>query len=380
MPFDLRPATEAELCDVVADAAHSGTRLSLRSGGSKRDIGAPIGEARTVDLRRFAGIVDYDPPELMLTVRPGTPLAEIEALVASKNQMLPFEPFDHGPLFGRAPSEATIGGIVAAGVAGSRRVSSGSARDHLLAVRAVSGRGECFVGGAKVVKNVTGYDIPKLIAGSWGRLAAITELTLKVLPAPRADATQILTGLDPEQAVAAMAAAMGSKADVAAAAHRPGSTSVTAFRIQGFPASVAARCKGLAKHLAAFGHLHDPGEEEAQGIWSDLRTLAPLPLDVPLWRISVPPAAGGTLVRRLEQRGANWLLDWAGGLAWVATAIEGVREEAAAAGGHCTLVRGPAELRARVPALHPPAPAIQALEQRVRRAFDPAGVFETGRF
>lgn len=375
------PTSETDLCDAIADAIREDTQLNIQGGGSKSEIGA-LTEARILDMRGFAGVVDYDPPELVLTVRAGTPLAEVQELVARENQMLAFEPFDHGPIFGRAAGDATIGGVVAAGVSGSQRLSFGAARDHLLGVRAVSGRGEVFVSGAKVVKNVTGYDLPKLITGSWGRLCAITELTLKVLPAPRVQITCVLAGLDPERAVAAMAAAMGSQAEVAAAAHRPGVTSLTAFRLQGFEASVAARVQALTRRLAAFGPLLQAPADEADAFWSDMRTLAPLPADLPLWRVSVPPSAGGVLVRRLEGYGAHWLLDWAGGLAWIALAEghEEVRSAAAEAGGHASLLRAPAALRSAIAAFHPQSAALAALEARVRRAFDPAGVFETGRF
>jgi glycolate oxidase FAD binding subunit len=376
-----RPGSEPELCEAVAEAAAAGARLAIQGGGSKSDLGRPIRDARVLDMRGFTGVVDYDPPELVLTVRPGTPLSEVQALVAAQGQMLAFEPFDHGPVFGRPPGAATIGGVVAAGVSGSQRLALGGARDHLLGLRGVSGRGEAFVSGAKVVKNVTGYDLPKLMAGSWGRLAAVTELTLKVLPAPRVTATRILTGLAPEAAIHAMAAALGSQAEVAAAAHLPGPAPTTAFRIQGFAASVAARCEALGRTLAAFGALHDPGVEGA-AIWEALRTLDPLAGASPLWRINVPPSQGAEVVTQLEAAGARWMLDWAGGLAWVALDGEPeiVRKAAAQAGGHAQLWRAPEALRAQVAPFHPQPAGLASLEERVRRAFDPNGVFETGRF
>jgi len=377
----LRPRTERELTDAFADALHAGARLSIRGGATKRHIGAPNTNTLELDMRGLEGVVDYDPPELVLTVRAGTRLSTIQSLVASQNQMLAFEPFDHGPIFGEAPGEATIGGIVAAGISGSQRLSAGGARDHLLGVRAVSGGGELFISGAKVVKNVTGYDLPKLIAGSWGRLAAITEVTLKVLPAPRTALTCVLNGMDVEQAVLAMAAAMGSQAEVAAAAHLPGQQALTSLRLQGFEASVKARVQILARQLAHFGPLQQLTIAEADAFWAGLRTLAPLPADLPLWRISIPPSAGAHLARRLEAKGAKWLLDYAGGLAWAAIAPEEtVREDVADLGGHATLIRGPASLRAATPAFHPSTKAFSALETRIRRAFDPAEIFETGRF
>lgn len=381
----IRPTSEAELADAIAQAARDAAPLAITGGASKAGLGA-VSDARTLSMTGFTGVVDYDPAELVLTVRPGTPLAQVEALVAGEGQMLAFEPFDHGPLYGEPAGRATIGGIVAAGVAGSQRVSSGGARDHLLGLRAVSGRGELFVAGAKVVKNVTGYDLPKLAAGSWGRLFAMTELTLKVLPRPRVTATRLVAGLDEAQAVKAMAAAMGSQAEIAAAAHLPRecgeARALTVFRIQGFAPSVQARCAMLERLLAPVGMVETPGEADAAAFWQGLRDLAPLGADRALWRINVAPSKGCDVVAALRPLGANWLMDWAGGLIWVA--LDGheaaVRAAAVAADGHATLVRGDAATRAGVPAFHPPAPGLAALEARVRRAFDPASIFETGRF
>jgi glycolate oxidase FAD binding subunit len=380
----MRPTSAQELRDAVADATRAGTRLEIRSGGSKSAIGAPR-DAAILDMTGFAGVIDYDPAELVLTVRAGTPLAEIEALVAGENQMLAFEPFDHGPVYGRPAGAATIGGVVAAGVAGSRRITAGGARDHLLGFRAVSGRGEEFVAGAKVVKNVTGYDLPKLMAGSWGRIAAMTELTLKVLPRPRIAATMIAEGLDDAAAYAAMARALGSHAEVSAAAHLPaavnGGTSATLFRIAGFDPSVEARCGLLPDLLAEHCRLRRAGPAEADTLWDKVRHASPLDGGT-LWRLHLPPGSACALVLALAPLGARWLFDWGGGLVWLeCDAPAGIiREEASRAGGQAMLVRAPAATWASVPAHHPRAPGVMALERRVRRAFDPAGVFETGRF
>lgn len=382
----LRPASVGDLIDIVAAAQRDRHALAIGGGLSKAEIGRAAPEAAALDMSAFAGIVDYDPAELVLTVGAGTPLSQIEALVRGENQMLAFGPFDHGPVFGRTAGCATIGGIVAAGVAGSQRLSAGSARDHLLGFRAVSGRGEALLAGARVVKNVTGYDLPKLAAGSWGRLFAMTELTLKVLPRPPVRATRAIAGLSAEQAVKAMAIAMGSQAEVAAAAHVPahlrGGIALTALRIQGFGPSVKAKGAILDKLLAPYGHVEALDDDEGDTFWGDLCTLAPLDRHQPLWRVNVPPSKGCMIASSLRPHGAQWLFDWAGGLVWVA--FDGdpalVRAAAASAGGHATLVRGPASLRAAVPAFHPASPGVTALEMRIRRAFDPAGVFETGRF
>ena len=374
----MRPADVGELVEIVAGAAASGGRLELRGGGSKAAVGAPR-EAAVVEMTGFAGVIDYDPAELVLTARAGTPLAEIEALVLSQGQMLAFEPFDHGPIFGRASGDATIGGVIAAGVSGSRRVSRGAARDHLLGFKAVSGRGEAFIGGAKVVKNVTGYDLPKLMTGSWGRLAALTEITLKVLPRPEVALTLVLEGLKPRAAQAAMSRAMGSQADVAAAGHSLG---LTAFRLEGFGPSVTARHASLEALLADVGKVRVLEDAEAKTFWRGLRDLDMLQDGRPLWRVSTAPSRACQIIETLGPLGVRWLMDWAGGLIWLTFDGEPavVRQAADAVGGHVMLLRAPEALRAVTPALPPQPPGVRALEARVRGAFDPYGVFETGRF
>jgi glycolate oxidase FAD binding subunit len=373
-----KPANVDQLIDLIATASAEGGKLELRGGGSKAAIGADR-QAEIVDMRGFNGVIDYDPPELVLTVGAGTPLAEVQALVEGKGQMLAFEPFGHGG--------ATIGGVVAAGIAGPGRLTAGSARDHLLGFTAVSGRAERFVGGGKVVKNVTGYDLPKLVAASWGRLVAVTELTLKVLPRPRVTSTMAIEGLDHHQAQAAMAAAMGSAAEVGAAAHLPASAArpaLTLFRIAGFAPSVAARLAVLPGIVGDHGKALVLPEDQAREHWTAIRDAAPLADAATLWRVNLPPTGGPGLIDQLAPQGARWLFDWAGGLVWLGFDGDGdsalVRRAAEAAGGHAMLVRAPDAVRDAVPFQHPRSPGVMALEARVRRAFDPAGVFETGRF
>lgn len=381
-----RPTSIDDLVDMIATAQRDGQKLAISGGLSKAGTGASTPDALRLDMTAFSGIVDYDPAELVLTVGAGTPLAEVEALIQAEGQMLAFDPFDHGPIFGMAEGRSTIGGVIAAGVAGSRRLSSGSARDHLLGFRAVSGRGEALLAGARVVKNVTGYDLPKLAAASWGRLFAMTEVTLKVLPRPPLRATRAIAGLSPEQAVTAMAAAMGSQAEVVAAAHMPaelaGGRALTAVQVHGFEPSVRAKGTILDETLSAWGRVEALDDHDADSLWDGLRTLAPVDGNLPLWRINVPPSKGCAIVSSLNSHGAQWLFDWAGGLVWLACDgdPELVRAAAQSAGGHATLVRGSAALRASVPAFHPAVPGVAALETRIRRAFDPMGIFETGRF
>ena len=382
----LRPTSGNELADIVASAAAEGRRLALRGGGSKSAIGAPDARATVVEMTGFAGVIDYDPAELVLTLGAGTPLAEVQALVAGENQMLAFDPFDHGPIFRASAGASTIGGVVAAGIAGSRRVSAGGARDHLLGFAGVSGRGERFVAGARVVKNVTGYDLPKLVCGSWGRLVAMTELTLRVLPRPREAVTQVFHGFSPGEALTILTAAMRSQASVAAAAHLPGhlrgGQAITALRLEGFGPSIRARMAMLDDLLGGIGKGELMSGAEANALWSDLHTLAPLDDERPLWRISLPANGCSTLIAALRPAGARYLIDWAGGLIWLTCdgAAERVRRTASSVGGHAMLVRADAATRAVTPAFHPQPRALAALEARVRRAFDPAGIFETGRF
>ncbi len=378
------PHFEAQAVEAIRSAAAAGTAIAIAGGGSKAEIGRSV-DCERLDMTTFSGIVDYDPSELVLTVGAGTRLSEIESLLAPARQMLAFNPFDHGPLFGREAGAATIGGIVAAGVAGSRRVSAGGARDHVLGIRAITGRGDAFVAGGRVVKNVTGFDVPRLAARSWGRLFALTEISLRVLPRPDTSCSLAIRGLAPEAAVGAMNRAMGSAAEVAAAAHRPpasGSDPMTVLRLEGFGPSVEARAAMLASDLRLYGDTDRLAEDDATRFWEGMHTLKHLPCRQYLWRVVVPPRAGARVVAELaDEEDIRWLMDWAGGLIWICCDPEsGVRKAAARAGGHAMLVRAPSDLRFHVPAFHPAATPVASLEERVRRAFDPSAVFETGRF
>lgn len=374
------PSRPSEVEDILRDAVASKRSIEVRGSGTWSDFGAPDRDCAVLDTRALSGVIDYDPAELVLTVGAGTPLAEIEQLVASRGQMLAFEPHDAAPLFGKLTGNATIGGIVAAGVSGSRRLTSGAVRDHLLGLTAVSGRGERFVAGAKVVKNVTGYDLPKVIAGSWGRLAVLTEVTMKVLPAPRAKATFALRGLDDGAAIRALAAAMGSNCEVVAAAHLPGE-GLTVMRVEGFPPSIAARLALLEQLQPRGGVL---SSEESERVWAAVGNVSPLAHSATLWRASVAPSAGPQLYQRLAPLGAERLYDWAGGLVWLGLPEDAppvaVRTAVEELGGHVTLIRAPASVRREVSALHPQPPALAALGERVRAAFDPHAILSPSRF
>ncbi len=380
----IRPADAGELRQVVAEAAAHGQILEARGRGGKRDVGVPRRTAAIVDLGAFTGVVDYEPSELVLTVKPATPLTDIEALLAANGQMLAFEPWDQGVLFGRTERDATIGGVVASAAAGPRRVSAGSARDHLLGFAAVSGRGEIFKGGGKVVKNVTGYDISKVMAGSWGQLAIMTELTLKVMPRPRAETTLVLRGLGPTAAVQAMARAMGSRCAVAAAAHVPGgasSASLTVLKIEGFHESVALRSQQLRVALAEFGNGTLVDGDESLELWRSVREVYVLRDAEVLWRVQLPPSHAASFAAVIESAGASWFCDWAGALVWVgAPASVDVRAAAEGCAGQAMLMRAPPVVRQAVPIRHPETPGVAALSGRLKHAFDPAGVLDPHRF
>ncbi|MGO9515197.1 MAG: glycolate oxidase subunit GlcE [Steroidobacteraceae bacterium] len=385
------PVTAAEVELIVADAAAEKRGLEVCGGGSKRLLRRPITSTALLDMSALAGITDYDPDELVVTARAGTPLVEIETALAERQQMLAFEPFDHGPLLGAAPGRATLGGIVAANVSGSRRLSIGAARDHILGFTAVSGRGEALKGGGGVVKNVTGFDLPKLMAGSWGTLAVLTCITMRVLPRPRAETTVLFKGLSGEAANRLMGAALALPAAVAAAAHVPAletaaaSRAVTALRLEGFAPSVEVRCRDLLRALEPLGAGEAIAGEESRAFWHGVRTLDALPrAGHVLWRISVPPARGWQVPSLLASDCVRYVYDWAGALVWAAVpendphaAGAQIRAIARSLGGHARLIRAPPAMRETLV----PADAeqgLKSLQQRLKAAFDPQGILNPG--
>src|SRR6476659_4171725 len=234
----------------------------------------------------LAGVTLYEPAELVLSARAGTPLAEIEKLLADNNQQLGFEPMDYGPLLGGEAGAGSIGGVIAANLSGPRRVKAGAARDHFLGVIAVTGRAETIKSGGRVVKNVTGYDLCKLFAGSFGTLGAMTDVTVKVLPAPETEATVLVAGLDDAAACAAMAAAMGSPCDASGAAHLPdhvasyfdglpGAEASTVLRVEGFAPSVKHRREALAALMQSFGPAATLDERDSRALWRSVRDVKP---------------------------------------------------------------------------------------------------------
>jgi glycolate oxidase FAD binding subunit len=377
-----RPKTAAEVLELVADAGAAGRRLEIVGGGTKRGIGIVHDAHAILSLAKLDKVIDYAPEELVLTAQPGARLRDLERLVAAEGQMLPFEP-PHLTGLLASKGEPTLGGALAANLSGPRRIRAGAARDHFLGFEAVTGRGEAMKAGGKVVKNVTGYDLSKLMAGSWGTLAVLTEVTIKVLPAARTELTLLFFGLDDRRACEVMARAMNAPAELSGAAHIPertaaraplkGEMAVTALRLEGFEASVMARAEGLVAALKGFGRPEQLDAEHSREFWTQVREAEAFHGDKrPLWRISVPPASGWRVAEAVK---GEALYDWAGGLVWLLSEDDPstVRAAVGALGGHATCYRGHA------PAFEPLAGPLAALSGRVKAAFDPKGVLNPGR-
>lgn len=400
-PMDL-----GELRDAIVEALAAEEPLELIAGGSKRGLGRPLQLPRTLDMSRLAAIRDYQPSELVLTAAAATPLEEINAALAQARQMLAFEPPDWGALFGLpapAAHRRTLGGVLACNLSGPRRIKAGAARDHFLGFRGVSGRGEVFKAGGKVVKNVTGYDLCKLMAGSYGTLAALEEVTVKVLPQPDTVSTVMLCGLDPATAVRCLNRALASPHEVSGAAYIPASSiaaltsisgvpGVAALRLEGPSPSVAFRRERLLIELASDCETATLEDEASLAFWRAVRDVEPLArlAGRTVWRVSAAPSRGAELGEAIANRlDASWYLDWGGGLLWAAIAgaedggaavIRGaIRGTDGRGTGHATLIKSSPALRRAVPVFEPQPPPLAVLAARVKESFDPHRILNPGR-
>jgi glycolate oxidase FAD binding subunit len=400
----VRDAKDVE--EVVRAAIANEQPLEIIGHGSKRLIGQPMVTNAVLDVSDLNAVSAYEPNELIITVQSGAPLADVQSLIDSKNQQFAFEPIDTSALLG-VSGNGTIGGMIGAGLAGPRRIKAGGARDHLLGAHAVSGFGDSFKTGGRVVKNVTGYDLCKLLAGSWGTLAVMTEVTLKVMPKPEGERTLMLSGLDDLTANRAMTTALGSPFDVSGAAHLPNSafrpaggaladlgskgSAITLVRLEGIAASVADRANSLARMLAPFGPVEMLQDAASAAAWSAVRDIDPFAAGGalgawPVWRIVCPPASGGALGQALARdTGGDVIYDWGGGLIWAALPPRPdaqavlVRQRASAAGGHASLIRAPEAIRRNVDVFQPQPVGLAALSERVRNSFDPKAILNRGR-
>jgi len=386
--------TEAEAA-IAGQIAAARDPLLIRGAGTKFGMLRPVQAAGMISTAGLTGITLYAPKELIFSARAGTPLHEIEAILAAHGQHLIAEPPDLSALLASPPNTQTLGGVVATNLSGPRRVAWGAMRDHVMGVRAVTGRGEVIHSGGRVLKNVTGLDLCKLLTGSHGTLGVMTEITLKVLPAPEAVGTIVIPGLEAEKAVAALSAALGSPYGVSGAAFLPAEAaswlpdriapgrSLTLVRIEDFAASVAYRTAKLMAELDLFGAviLDDAASRK---LWARVRDVRLLPVmnGEGIWRISVRPSSGPGVLRSVP--GAVGYLDWGGGMVWFAgapteTTHRAIEAAARAAGGTWTLMRAPDALRSAVNVVPPEAAPLAAITRRVKRAMDPRGILNPGR-
>ncbi len=397
-----QPSDAAETAEVVAWAAAKNRPLEIVGGGSKRSLGRPSCTEHRLDVSRLAGIIDYEPAELILTARAATPMAEIEAQLEAKRQMLAFEPPDWRSLLG-SDGEPTLGGVLACNLAGPRRLRAGSARDYFLGFSAINGWGEVWKAGGKVVKNVTGYDMCKLQAGAYGTLSVLAEVTLKVMPKPEAACTMLLQSMADEIAIPELSQALNTPYEVSAAAHLPASIArrsgvaavadglgaITALRLEGPAPSVAFRANAIESLLGHGLRLH---AAETGRFWAEIGQVRPLLASGAgcIWQICPTPTSAPALKKALSAQfaSAEAFYDWGGGLIWLSleaneAGMDGgaaqVRAAVAQAGGHATLVVAPDDIRATTAVFEPQQGALAALSKRVKSGFDPRGVLNPGR-
>jgi len=397
----MRPVDEREFSRLLAEATATSTPIALAGAGTKASIGRPMNATTQLSTRALRGITLYEPNEMVMSARSGTSLAQIEDALSARRQMLAFEPIGLAGLGGGEATDGTIGGIFATNLSGARRIRVGAARDHLLGVRAVSGSGEVFKSGGRVMKNVTGLDLCRGLAGSWGTLAVMCEVTFKVQPMPEETATLVLLGLPDEIAVEVLCEAMTTPFEVSGAVHlqpsvvarlwhdglRVQGQAVTALRLENFAKSVAYRKARLKDHLKAYGEIHDLDTENSHAFWGELRQLSVLQdSDAPVWRISTAPTEGPKVVAAISAyMRCRALYDWSGGLVWaevLPTTDAGaadIRRVMAAHGGHATLIRAEPQVRAAVEVFQPLEAGLERLSRRLKATFDPAGILNPGR-
>ncbi|HEY7669857.1 MAG TPA: FAD-binding protein [Hyphomicrobium sp.] len=396
-----KPAADWELQFMIAGCAEKRLPIEVMGAGSKRAVGRPVDGAITITTTSLRGITLYEPSELVMSARAGTPLSHVEAELAAHGQMLAFEPIDVGPAIGGAQGLQTIGSVFATNLSGARRIQAGAARDHLLGVKGVNGRAELFQAGGRVMKNVTGYDVARGLSGSWGTLAVLTEVTFKVVPWPETAATVVFLGLPDNLAVELLCTAMALPVEVSGAVHLQASVAgrlshaglktlgkaVTALRIENFASALAGRKQKLKEALKVYGKALELDHRESLEFWGELRRLSVMPnRQTLLWRISTKPTTAPKLVAAIKRyMPAEAFYDWAGGLIWLevpATADAGtaeIRRAAAIHGGHATLIRAEPAVRAAVEVFQPLSPPVERLTRDLKKAFDPFGILNPGR-
>lgn len=355
----MTPGNEAELAEILTTHARNRQPLRIRGGGNRVEtdhLNAPV-----LSTAGMSGVVTYSPGEMTLIAKAGTRLADIESMLAAEGQALAFEP--------AYSKNSTIGGVVAANASGPRRILVGACRDHLLGVRFVDGQGRLLKNGGRVMKNVTGLDLSKLMAGAHGTLGVLTEVVLKTLPASETRATLVFSGVDEAQAVQIFTAALATPFEISGAAYHDGTAWL---RIEGLAAQISYRRDRL---LAMFAgqEVEMLDQDATSDLWRELRDVAHFAGNGPLWRILVKPSSAPEIAVQLQRLGGKTSLDWGGGLIWYsgpgdAAAIRQIAP-------HATIIR---RSGVQGPAFAPQSPAIQRLSDGLRQSFDPAGILNPG--
>ena len=382
------PAEEAEAAAIVRGAKGRGA-IDFAGAGTRMGFGRPAEGRGVLSTARLTGIVFHEPAEMTLRAKAGTPLRDVEASLAAHNQILPFEPMDPRPVFGTS-GEPTVGGLIATGLSGPRRIAAGAVRDSLIGLKFVNGAGEILSSGGRVTKNVTGLDLVKLQCGALGTLGLILEATFKLLPRPETEATVLARRLDDVQAVAMMTRALGSSYSITGAAHLHEGMGRefprTFLRIEGFADSVNYRAEKLTELLADFGVRHVLEAEDSRKLWRAIRDadFVAEPREHALWRVSLAPSESPAYLKQLGDVAKASLLDWGGGLVTLATdpteaAAVAVRAALRGFKGHATLLRGPEALRAAVDVFEPQGSGLLRLTRGVKASLDPQGLFNAGR-
>ncbi|MBL4739423.1 MAG: FAD-binding protein [Sneathiella sp.] len=393
---------EDQVLDLLQWALSNSKRLAIAGNDSKVALGRPMDVDATLSLSGLSGIEMYEPAELVMKAKAGTLVTLVEEELAASGQQLAFTPPDYGPLLGQPAGLGTLGGVFVPNLSGSSRIKAGAARDHLLGVNGFTGRGEAFQTGSRVMKNVTGYDLCKLVAGSYGTLAICTSLTFKVLPKSEKIRTVLVYGVTLEASVAIMRDALSSVHEVSAAAYMPaviatktgidyleGDAPAVALKIEGPAPSVEYRCTALLKLFEGQGHVEELHGHRSRALWKYLSDVRPFSenLKSNIWKISIPPSNAPAYVKAISSAlsGLEYFLDWAGGLVWVSVP-EGIENAGNTiirknlkGSGHATLIRASEQLRKEIPPFQPQNPVIAKISERIREGYDPQRILNPER-
>lgn len=397
----LRPAADWELASFLSEATATSTPVEIFGGHTKAQLGRPRTAAAAISTHVLRGIRSYQPAERIITVQAGCLISDLERELAPHGQMLGFEPVDVATVFGEKPGRATIGGVICSNLAGSRRIAAGGIGDHLVGIKAVAGTGEVIQSGGPVARGNAGLNLTRVLVGSWGTLAALVEVSLRVAPVPQATRTIVSLGLSEEIAIEAMSGAMQTPYGVTGTVHLEppiasrlwsdglGSDgrSVTAIRLENMAHAMPGCLERLQVALAAYGDVHVLDDEKSEILWHELRQLLVLPhSETPLWRISTLPSKAFEVVSAIRRYiSVDAYYDWSGGLIWLevpqsadAGATE-IRRVVASTGGHATLIRASADVKAAIDVFEPMHSGVELMTRRLKQVFDPAGILNPGR-